>query len=418
MLPGVACFGQQRSLLETLTATVESIARGQIRVHGPETGHDADVDIRVGSVDRIVQAVPFDIGVQGSGWNCYAGPGVPLIQAGADDNPFGAIFAACLGGAYAFRVITDYRGERRHPAVPVHFSLWDGQTRNSAGELPVGAWPQQINLPPFYLCGAGAVGQAFAATMGACRQRTGHAVILDRDPFDDTNANRYVLSYPGQGIADKTAVSAAALAGTAFTVEPRPMHWEDYVREGSHRTSHPQLSADEKLHKYRLLISCVDKNRARHGLQNYWPQLILGGSTLDLLSQVMRYDVAQGGECLKCNNPISAEMTVEEKIARAAAAEGAIEPPDCGRVTEQFLNEHGQQESYDFAVGFVSVGAGVLLAAAVIQESLGTKEFFSPANNYFGFNFRNNFCGKNFYRRKSGCDCGSKGAFLFHRLWG
>jgi hypothetical protein len=132
----------------------------------------------------------------------------------------------------------------------------------------------------------------------------------------------------------------------------------------------------------------------------------------------MRYDVALGGECLKCNNPILAEMTVEEKIARAVAAEGAIEAPDCGRVTEQFLNEHGQQESHDFAVGFVSVGAGVLLAAALIQESLGAKELFSPANNYLGFNFRNNFCGKNFYRGKTDCDCGSKGAFLFHRLWG
>lgn len=434
-LPGVALFGHKERLYETLRATILLIAGPTVRVVGAGSSTPCDVEVSVGPCEA-ESGSRFRLGIWGSGWRAYSGPKCPAFDH-TNDNPLGALLAACFGAAACFRVVTNWHDVGRRAISPVFFSLWDGTNHSSWAALPAGEWPGNLSIPPFYLCGAGAVGQAFCASIGFCPSRRGHAVILDKDPLDDTNANRYVLSYPKQETKDKTAIAAEVLRSELFTVDPKPMHWEKYVEHGAHRTDHPQLVKDEKKHKYRLLISCVDTNHARHNLQAAWPRLIFGGSTSSLLAQVMSYDVGLGGECLMCNNKLPKETSIEAKVAELKAlppeklaeamhglSEGEqnlvrefLENPGCGHAAETIIDELGRKQRREFAVGFVSAGAGILLAAALIQHAIGRPGIFGSNANHLGLSFTNNISIKNIFSRKPDCECEGKGSSLFHRLW-
>ena len=94
-----------------------------------------------------------------------------------------------------------------------------------------------------------------------------------------------------------------------------------------------------------------------------------------------------------------------------------LENPGCGHAAETIIDEIGKRQRREFAVGFVSAGAGILLAAALIQHSIGRSGMFGPEANHIGLSFSNNLIMKNLFLQKADCECADQGTALFHRIW-
>ncbi len=428
---GVALFGHQPDLSDTLFGTVALIA-GQRVTTSAATTESSDIILHVDP--RFTQATDRDYAIWGDSWCCAAATLLD-VPAGASHIPIGPMLAATLGAAEAFQRITDWQGEGRLPREPLYLSAWSGKTARNWFALLDGPPVTALAIEPFYLCGAGAVGQALAATLSYFPGRAGHAVTMDGDPLDGTNLNRYCLSHraspPGKADACR-----AVLENTAFTVDAMPYYWKDYQSLSLPRTKSTVLNADEARHKYRLIVSCVDKNPARHELQNFWPRRILGGSTSGLTAKLSSYDCANG-ECLKCANPLPTYPTIEEEARalrkmteierdavlgrlpeeKAAAVRAYLSDPGCGHVAEQYLTELGEMGRREFSVGFVSVASGIFLAVAMIQRALGVGDLVQGDANHFSFSFLSRRCGREFFARESACECSGAGGDLFRDLW-
>ena len=440
MQANIALFAGRAELAETLVATVKAVAGEKIEVVNPGSYHGSDdITVWVGHNPEGQRGSTRTIVVWGLGWKVFSGANDgfhPLNT--ATDNPLGSIYAACIAAGDCFRYITNWADKGRELVPDRYISLWDGKLEHSWSELPEGSWPETVNLPPFYLCGAGAVGQALVAALALCPKRTGNAVILDHDIIDGTNLNRYPLSHLETIDANKSEIAVRYLRSELFSVEPVSKRWEDYLVQGPHRSSKPVFVKTESRYKYELFISCVDNNEARHAIQNYWPRIILGGSTFRLGAQIMRYDALGGGECLKCNNPLQAKQTIEKRAAalralpreQLDAALAALSPskqeavlkylyePKCGMVAEKYIDDLGRHANREFAVGFTSVGAGIILAGALVQHSLGVDALFNRMQNSLNASFENNSIHTDFFPRLSECTCSSEIEKIYNKLWG
>ncbi|MEN9402997.1 MAG: hypothetical protein RL091_1700 [Verrucomicrobiota bacterium] len=431
MRPGIALFGHRPELVETLVGTVTQIAGERVVASAAAT---APADIILHVDPGFKKGTDRDYAIWGDGWRCAAAA-VLDVPAGAGHVAIGPMLAATLGAAEVFQRITDWQGEGRMPREPLYLSAWDGKTASDWTSLRNGPPLTELSIEPFYLCGAGAVGQALVATLAYFPGRAGYAVILDGDPLDGTNLNRYCLSHrkspPGKADACK-----AILENASFTVEAQPHYWEKYQSLPLPRTISPVLNASEAAFKYRLIVSCVDKNVARHALQNFWPRLILGGSTSGLTAKLSSYDCATG-ECLKCSNPLPVYPTIEEEAQtmrkmpeadreavlsglppeKADAVRAYLADPGCGHAAEQFLNELGEIRRREFSVGFVSVASGIFLAVALIQRALGVGDMVQRDGNHFSFSFLSRKPGHDFFGREASCECLGAGVVLFRQLW-
>ena len=433
MLTGVAIFGEAPGLNDTLAKTAGMIAGSGIDV---ARALSEAVDFVLHVDPNFVSADSRDYAIWGNGWCCAAGPRLDVPARGSS-IPIGPMLAATFGAAEAFQRITNWHGEGRAARPSLYFSAWQGCLAAEWGQLVDGPEMRPLSIEPFYLCGAGAVGQAFAATLSYFPERTGHAVILDGDPLTDTNLNRYCLSHR-ESPAGKSEICKAALGTANYTVDAQPLYWDGYQKKPYPRTTCSALDTSEGNYRYRLLVSCVDTNVSRHELQNFWPRLILGGSTSGLTAKVSRYDCFTG-ECLNCSNPLPVLPTIEEE----ARTLREMKPPDrdaalkhlspeeaslvladlnqqtCGHAAEQYLNEIGELRRREFSVGFVSVAAGVLLAVGLIQHAWSCGELVQGEANQFTFSFLSRMPGKEFFTRDPGCDCAGRGgtilAFLVRR---
>ena len=203
-----------------------------------------------------------------------------------------------------------------------------------------------------------------------------------------------------------------------------PRTWQDYVGRQGREPNRPDLAALENSFRYRLVLSCVDDNGARHAIQNFWPEMIIGGSTLGLTAKAIAYDMAGDQLCLKCFNPVvERNELVNKRIEEARAMDPddrvrfftglGIDPakaaehlrnPGCGQLSEQDLDRFAAGEPM-MSVGFVSVAAGVLLAAQLLRLVHSGRE---------GLVAQGSTLVANFYRPglrwlhslpESGCDC-------------
>lgn len=431
MRSGIALFGHQTGLRETLIGTVTQIAGERVEA-SVEVTHSADIILHV--APSFVCGAERDYVIWGDGWRCAAARALD-IPADTTRNAVGPMLAATLGAAEAFLRITDWKGEGRVARNPLYLSAWSGQSADSWSNLQDGPLVTDPSIEPFYLCGAGAVGQAMVATLAYFPGRIGHAVILDGDPLDGSNLNRYCLSHRNSP-PSKPGACKAILETAGFLVDAQPYFWDRYTALPPPRTKSSTLNNSERQHKYQLIISCVDKNHARHSLQNMWPRHMFGGSTSGLTVKLSHYDCATG-ECLKCSNPVPADPTIEEEAKalrsmsenarenalsvlppeKSDAVRAFLADPGCGHAAEPYLTELGEIRRREFSVGFVSVASGIFLAVALIQHAIGVGDLVRGDSNHFSFSFFNRIPGRHFFGRDSGCDCAGVGGALFRKLW-
>jgi hypothetical protein len=317
------------------------------------------------------------INVYGEAWwgGIFDGGEVP--HGSGSVLPFGPYIGACLAAAEIFKLA------RMHTSAfsPTRRAFYSSWTYRS-GEVVDTSGPESCDgvLPgPIVLAGVGAVGCSALHALWATDIR-GELMAADNDEkgVENSNLNRY--SFFGADSIGKAKASQAAQSfdGHPLKVIPHDGGFEFFFQD------------PEK--KPMVVLSAVDKNTVRRAVQDQYPGLLLSASTDDLRAELVRCGPPGRGACLACFNPPEKSPTDEEirrelgqqppEQARLARTLGEAEEAirewvatgRCGETGGRILS-HLRMRAGDperFAVGFVSVAAGTMLAAQIIKEVLVT----------------------------------------------
>jgi molybdopterin/thiamine biosynthesis adenylyltransferase len=389
--PGVALCGRVIPLAprDLDLATALAVGGKAIGV----TPVDPDVRLeRTISVGPARTAGQVDLYALGGGW-CGGMATAPDAANQLDLRsalPFGPYLAACLAAGEVFK------GARMRPGTCVsppaaYYSAWSHVA--SSSPIPGGCSRVEVGLD-VALAGVGAVGSATTHALWACPGASGNTALIDNDPkgLETSNLNRYAL-FGQDSVGRAKATEAARIASDA------EMRWmpQDAAIESMRLTSSRVASA-------------VDRNSARAAIQFQYPARLFSASTLDLRAELLRCGPPGVGACLRCfNEPekIAPDAELRQRLKAApeselfdlAASVGLtlneakewVETGRCGFAGERLLGlMRGETRGGAFAVGFVSVMAGTLLAAELIKDQLSlaaplsesqqraTFQFFSP----------------------------------------
>lgn len=332
------------------------------------------------TVDHVIAigpgAAPTDgLRAYGHAWSGAISTGAIAADANPTPSslPFGPYVAAALATGEVFRAVR-VDVDRFPPPARVCYSLFSHRTR---AEWFDDGPPEIPNMGvDAALAGAGAVGCAWLHTIWACTDLTGSVVVADDDAdgVDVTNLNRGCL-FTIEDVDDPkaaVAVAAATRAGLQLTAYPGKVE---------HAPNPP-----------RFMVVAADTNSARAGIQSQYSFPLLFASTSNLRAEVIRCDPTRDGPCMRCHNPLrdepsddeladrflAASQTEQTRLAKAAnthvdsARTWAADPtPNCGHAGERVLpalRAADRDQRALFAVPFVSILAGVMLAAETVKE--------------------------------------------------
>lgn len=253
--------------------------------------------------------------------------------------------------------------------------------------------------------------------------------IVDDDGLDGTNLNRYVLSTSANAGDPKAPFLAEFLRKAGHGALGFEGKWEDYLNRLPLPAQEPSLAALEEDFKFEIILSCVDKNVARHSLQCSYPRIILGASTLDFRAQVVTHDMGASTACLKCHNPVEAAPIAVDALAnqlrQATPAEISLlakthgiaideinafiaQDVKCGMLSPEALTRLNGAESHEMSVGFTSVAAGIFLFREMILTSHG-KAAHKDGRIGFSFGFDPLYGEEWRLAKNPKCDCSNDG---------
>lgn len=382
--PEVAAFGAKETLLETLEECVCKVSGPHIKVARAGYGSQPDVALVIGNG---MPVAPWHWRLYADGWRFFVGLDgeVPVTppQSGLAIGPY-------LGASYAagevFKLLRGMKPGKGEFIRALFASAWTVSNADSWAELVDGPASVEFGvLPHFHFAGAGAVAQAAALCLGSSGFK-GSCSTVDKDDLDLTNDNRYALSTRDDDGASKVLMLHAYLQTHGFECRAVPEWWETFVASGGKFATNPEMRALERGYKFPIVLSCVDKNKPRHALQNALPQLLIGGSTDGLTAKASIFDLGAGTACLKCHNPLQSRNTViearraslqmlEGEARQAYARELGLTEADvelllsaggCGKLSEGDLDRFSAGAP-EMSVGFVSIAAGVLLVVQLLR---------------------------------------------------
>ena len=449
-LPAVPVFNEcalfdtaERLLPSAIERSLRGVAAGALEVERVNRlDGSLDFAVIVGHDPSQAPSARNRLGVLADGWAIFAGrpEDVPAHQP-ISRYPVGSYFAACIAAGEVFKRLHQMNEGRGRFVERLEMSLWDYSTGNWS-DLPRGLIGSEVaKVPALYLVGAGAVGEAVAAVLGTSPM-VGHCTTIDPDKIDDegTNLNRHILANINDLREWKADIVDRFLSRRGFSVHAFHGTWEQYVTGTSRGRQRADVASSEARMRYDVVLSCVDKNNPRRAIQNVWPRVLFGGSTLDLGMLVAGYDMNSPYECLMCSNPpdddvpsidaIADElrrMSPEERAAvlhernvDRAAIEEYLNRPRCDSLGERELRKFGESSRAALpSVGFVSVASGVVLASEFIKFAAnGTLCLPSEKGSALRFSFLNpvsRWWAK--HLRRAECDCVERGAAAFRNLW-
>ena len=313
-----------------------------------------------------------DLHVMGNGWcgGVSVKPISLLRQTPESVLPFGPYVAACIAGGEIFKTARMRSGEYSSPSS-AFYSVWD----HKSSPRPILSGPSDLRLTlDAALAGVGAVGCSVMHALWACPGVDGKVLVADNDTkgLDNSNLNRYSLFGAGS-VGNPKATAASQI------VSDSPIQWVAVDKGFEDLDVIPQR-----------VISAVDRNRSRQSIQNRYPARIFSGSTLDIRAEILRCGPPGIGACLRCyNEPEKIAPDEELRASLRGASENQIrslaesadvtlgearawiETGKCGLPGERLL-PHLRIEggSVTFAVSFVSVMAGAMLAAELLKDHL------------------------------------------------
>lgn len=333
------------------------------------------------------------LNVYGEGW--WGGVFTqPLPVSVRSSLPFGPYTAAAMATAEIFK-LSRIRPSERIEIRDAFFSAWSykaTRTPDTSGPSKI----ERVDLTGTVLIGVGAVGCALLHVLWAMNFH-GTLVMADNDVhgIEETNLNRYCLFGTGSVGRLKASAAQERLVDATFSIEPYDASFEALY--------------DGRPNRFPLVLSAVDKNDARSGIQDKYPATILSASTSDLRVEVLHCGPPGAGACLRCFNPprnmpsddelrselskspgritvFAAELSVPEDEAKEWVDSGKCSMTG-ERMLELLQRQHG--EPTQFAVPFASVMAGILLASEMIKMLTGAKNTLDGIFNRSSLQFFN-----------------------------
>jgi len=337
----------------------------------------------------------------------------------------GPYIAACLAAGEIFRLV------RLNSYVPER-QLFLNAMDYSHGIDPTWTHLEIGNeLRSVILVGVGAVGSALLHALFPLSLQ-GTIVLADNDDkgIDTTNLGRYSL-FGWASLGKPKATEAAQLLQRA--------EFQTVSHDGSF--GYFFTGAD----KPRIVLSAVDKNTARHALQEQYAPLYISASTHNLRTEMLRCGPPGVGACLACFNPLETEQRTEDEIRTLLRDRPEIEANlrqklkldanevaawirdrKCSETGDRLVNELRTDDGSvpAFAVGFVSVLSGTLLAAELLKTIGRHPGPLDEARNRAVFQFQNPAAETNtshFYSRDGrcmACSAENLGAQIWSRRYG
>lgn len=362
----------------------------------------------------------FSISVTADGWRfaCSNSQSIPSTK-GRSSNPVGPYIGACFAAAAIFKYFFE-----TDATTDIFCSLWD-YTEGDWEQLSEGIEPEGALPKPVYLIGAGAVGTACAFTLAAVSKLEGLLIPIDPQNADKTNRNR-LLSCPYNAVGQpKVELLNKLFNESTIQVVPYQGLWPDYTADPERHTP-TDVQQIERADKFEWVLSGVDKNIHRRAISQYLPRHVIGGSTNGMIAQVAYYSMTDKHPCLACYHPVPKIIPTEE-LAEAlkvmsfaersewyerrdanneaiAAMEEYLKDPNCGTVGQAELARLGREGETDWAVGFVSIAAGVLQAALLVKSAvLGVQDILNRQNEFFVWFWKSGI-GQSNAQPKPGCN--------------
>lgn len=251
----------------------------------------------VGATDRLV--------VGSRGWMAYLG-GSPPPSSTAEPNVFAAGTAAALAARAIFRhlVLSISSVE-----PPIRWNLLSHRHADPDDAVPT----SDVDLGKVLVAGIGAVGNAALWCLTRQARLTGELLLLDPEPVDLSNLQRYVLASDRDVGLSKTDLAARELTGSGL--RPTILHG----RLG-------ETVLDEDID--RILVT-VDNVEGRRIAQSLLPRLVVNGWTSDDGLGASWHDFALGRACLACVYHPDAPRLSEIEIV---AAQVGLTPARAGQL--------------------------------------------------------------------------------------
>ena len=279
----------------------------------------------------------LSVSANSSGWVSYVACGGSAGgQDGAVQNPIGAMGAACLASAEAFKGLLEAAGCAKrqvvdHPGM-LALSLLDyaaydpGALPGRRGGLPGGdhgppagdhgsrlPLPRRAAAGEIVLAGAGAVGSSFLYSARESGALDAAVRVVDYDAVDETNLNRCPAFFESD-IGRPKAVAAEAMSRGGLKVAGTVSKLDEYMgRNGG-------LGA---------VVSAVDNRDARLDVQFDLPRVVFHGATGGAVAAVSVIKLPENA-CLCCifderggrEEAIANETGIPAEAVRKALAEG------------------------------------------------------------------------------------------------
>lgn len=366
-------------------ATALVVGGNEIGVVPIEAGASLDQVVRVGS-SAVAGDAP-DLFAIGSGWCGGISVSRPDLMITDSPLPMGPYIAACIAAGEVFKAARMRPGSYQAPQS-AFYSCWE----HRSSDRFISHWPRTVEIAlGAALTGVGAVGCGAMHTLWACPGLSGSMGVIDNDPLgvDLTNLNRYCIFGRSAEGKPKASYAAHLLSGAPVNWLPHDGDIESYLPAA------PRV------------LSAVDRNTARSAIQNQYHPRNFSASTQDLRAEVLRCGPPGVGACLRCFNEPEKTKSDDELRSEAMSAHEAelaamaksagvtlseakewLASGKCGMAGERllpFLRRSNDEPA--FAVSFVSVMAGVMLAAELLKDHLAHRGPLSESSQRATFQF-------------------------------
>jgi molybdopterin/thiamine biosynthesis adenylyltransferase len=223
-------------------------------------------------------------------------------------------------------------------AVAEAYKHFTPSLRATAVENAVLAVPavRDADIGHVLLAGAGGLSHGLAWILQWLGWR-GSLVIVDFDPIDTSNLNRYFCAFVDDVGADKPATLANFLGKSRLTVKPLTGSYE--ALRDSHRFDPGEFSH---------IIAAVDNVSTRLEVQSDLPRSIINAGTNAWSFEASRHSFGASA-CLACMFPPTPGVNYGRRVRCGERTDGAEQPP---------------VESYSFVNGLAGAYLALELAAA------------------------------------------------------
>ena len=316
----------------------------------------------------------FTVQINSSGWVSYISCNSDVETFSTnDENPVGALGAACFGASEVFKKLLEMEGCKKgwatnHPKQTC-FSFLD-YTLSSNNKN----FPRKIAIEKTLLVGAGAVGSGFLYALSKIDNLQGDVIVLDHDTIDCTNLNR-CLSYFVEDIGKPKTSVCEKLSTNGLKISGHSIRYNDFQRHES---------------EFPIVVSTVDNNDARFAIQHDLPKLIFHAATGGERSAVSVIKLLENA-CLCCifnNNATREERISNETGIPVDAVTKAI------KQKSSFTEEHyrsmckklrGEATQFQDSIGkpFEDVYQKEICGALSVETNEGNKTASIPFVSFF-----------------------------------